>query len=171
MLTPAIKILAVAIISGSLLTACDPGGGSSSDYQAHWQSIVSTDPANGTKSVQMMVGATDRSPSQQTPVALVLSCQNQSTDAYVIWRQYMGVYDVEVNWRAGSDETVEETWSLSTDNEATFAPEPVQLIKRMMGSNLFLIKASPLGSGPVTHVFDTTGLQTEVTALREACGW
>jgi hypothetical protein len=165
------RLLITAIVSGLLLPACDPGKEPKEDYQPHWQSIVSTDPSNGTDIVQMMVPATDRSPSQQNPVALVLSCHNRSTDAYVIWRQYMGVYDLEVNWRVGSEETVAETWSLSTDNEATFAPEPVQLIKRMLGSNQFLIKASPYGSGPVTHLFDTTGLQAEIAPLRKACGW
>ena len=171
MLKPVIKSLALAFLSGSLLLACDQSEKPNSDYKPRWQSIVETDPANGTRSVQMMVGTVDRSPSQQYPVALILSCQNRNTDVYVIWRQYMGVHDVELSWKVGSDETVKETWSLSTDNEATFAPEPIPLIKRMMGSELFQIKAAPFGSSPVTHVFDTSGLLAEITPLREACGW
>jgi type VI secretion system protein VasI len=164
-------IITLAILLGSLLLACEQSGKPDSDYKPRWQSSVSTDPANGSSSVQMMVAAVDRSPSQQYPVTLILSCQDRNTDVYVIWRQYMGTYDVELSWKVGSDETVKETWSLSTDNEATFAPEPILLINRMMGSEVFQIKAAPFGSSPVTHVFDTSGLMAEVTPLREACGW
>lgn len=171
MLSLVIKRLAIAVLLSLVISGCDRDAKSNSEYVPHWQSIIETDPVNGTSNVQMMVATMDRSPTEQRPVALVLSCQNESTDVYVIWRQYLGVYDVEVSWRVGSDETVIETWTLSNDNEATFAPEPIPLIKRMMVSDRFAIKASPVGSAPVTHVFDTSGLLTEITALREACRW
>jgi type VI secretion system protein VasI len=118
-----------------------------------------------------MVGAENRLETQKDRAALVLSCEADTTDVYVIWRQYLGTYDLDVTWRIGSGQDVTETWSLSTDSEAIFAPEPVQLIKRMLASDLFLIKASPFGSSPVTLEFNTAGLATEALVLEEACGW
>lgn len=164
------RIFTIAVLSGLLLSSCEQSGTPEQGYKPRWQSIVEIDPVNGSASVQMMVAAVDRSPSEQHPVALVLSCLDRSTDVYVIWRQYMGVYDVDVSWRVDSEETIEETWSLSTDNEATFAPQPLALIKRMMVSEQFQIKAAPFGSSPVTHVFDITGLKREVNPLLKACG-
>ena len=119
----------------------------------------------------MMITAENQLESQKGRAALVLSCEGGVTDVYVIWRQYLGTYDLDVTWRVGSNPDVTESWSLSTDSEAIFAPEPVQLIKHMMANELFLIKTSPFGSSPVTLHFNTAGLEKEVAPLREACSW
>jgi hypothetical protein len=94
-----------------------------------------------------------------------------ATKAYVVWRRYLGVFDPGITWQVGSDPTVTETWTLSADNEATFAPEPIELIKQMMIKDLFLIKTTLPGGVPVTLEFNTAGLNTEITELREACEW
>jgi len=171
MLSSLISRFLIAFVLASLILACDRAADTPHEPGSRWHSIVSTDPVDGSKKVQMMIGAVDRLPSQKDHAALVLSCDRGTTDAYVIWRQYLGVYDLEVSWRVGSEQAVTETWSLSTDNEATFAPEPVELIKRMMANKLFLIKTTPFGSSPVTVEFNTAGLQTESAELREACAW
>ena len=160
-----------AILFSLFIPACDQAGTPQSEYQPRWQKIVDTNPLDGSKDVQMLMGTVNRLPSQKDNVILVLTCTQGATDAYVVWRQYLGVYDPEVTWRIGSDPSVTETWVLSTDNEATFSPEPVELIKRMMTNDSFLIQTTPFGSAPVTMAFNTAGLKTEITELRETCGW
>jgi len=151
--------------------ACDQAGTPQREYKPRWQKIVDTDPQDGAKDIQMLLAAVNRLPSQKDHVILVLTCKQGAINAYVVWRQYLGVYDPEVTWRVGSDPSVTETWALSTDNEATFAPEPVKLIKHMISNDLFLIKTTPFGSVPVTMEFNTAGLKTEVAELRETCSW
>ncbi len=119
----------------------------------------------------MLIGTTNQSISQQSNVILVLTCKQGLTSTYVVWRQYLGAYDPEITWRVGSDPSITETWSLSTDGEATFAPEPVALIKQMMTNDLFLIKTAPMEKPPVTVEFNTAGLSTEIFELRKACAW
>ena len=163
--------IVIVIIFSLFFSACDQAEEPQSEYQPRWQKIVDTNPLDGSKDVQMLMGTVNRLPSQKDNVILVLTCTQGATDAYVVWRQYLGVYDPEVTWRIGSDPSVTETWVLSTDNEATFSPEPVELIKRMMTNDSFLIQTTPFGSAPVTMAFNTAGLKTEITELRETCGW
>jgi len=161
----------IATIFAWFVAACDQPRNTQSENKPRWQLIVDTDPLDGSKDIQMLMGTVNRLPTQHDPVILVLTCMRGTTSAYVVWRRYLGVYDPEVTWRVGSDPSVTETWVLSTDNEATFAPEPVELIKNMMTNDLFLIKTTLFGSDPVTMEFNTAGLKTEVEELREACAW
>lgn len=121
----------IATVFAWLVAACDQPGNTQSENKHRWQIIVDTDPLDGSKDIQMLMGTVNRLPSQHDPVILVLTCMRGTTSAYVVWRRYLGVYDPEVTWRVGSDPSVTETWVLSTDNEATFVPEPVELIKNI----------------------------------------
>jgi len=163
--------IVIAIICSLLLPACDQAERPQSENTPRWQKIVDTDPLDGSKDIQMLMGTVNPLPSQKDHVILVLTCTHGATNAYVVWRQYLGVYDPEVTWRVGSDPSVTETWVLSTDSEATFSPEPIELIKHMMTNDLFLIMTTPFGNAPVTMAFNTAGLKTEVAELRETCAW
>jgi len=154
-----------------LLAGCDGTEQAEPKPAAHWQKIVEIHPQDRTKAVQMMIQAENLLPGQNDPAALVLSCQKGETDAYIVWRLYLGTYDLDVTWKAGTAPEVIETWSLSTDNEAVFAPDPVQFIKQVMIYDVLMVKTTPFSSEPLTLVFDTTGLDQEIHDLRKACKW
>jgi hypothetical protein len=161
----------IIVILLTLLVSCDQAPTSKNEYAPRWQKYVDTNPVDGSKDVQMLIGTTERPVSQTGNVILVLTCKQGVTSAYVVWRQYLGAYDPEITWRIGTDPSITETWSLSMDSEATFAPEPVALIKQMMTNDSFLIKAAPMEKPPVTVEFNTAGLSTEIHELRKACTW
>jgi len=171
MLNSVISKSAIIISFALLASACDRAADTPAEPRSRWQLVVDSDPGDESKTIHMMVAALNQLESQKGRAALVLSCEGGVTDVYVIWRQYLGTYDLDVTWRVGSDPDVTESWSLSTDNEAIFAPEPAQLIKHMMANEQFLIKTSPFGSSPVTLQFNTGGLEKEIAPLREACSW
>lgn len=168
---PLVRGIVLSIIFGLLLPACDQGENAASENQSRWQSIVAKDSTGESGKVQLLIEAVARSSSQKDRGVLVVSCERGTTDVYIIWHRYLGIYDPAVTWRVGSDPGETETWSLSTDNEATFAPKPVDLIKRMMTNDLFLVKTTPFSSSPLTMEFNTAGLKSEITKLREMCGW
>ena len=163
--------LVTILIFTLLFGACDRAEETQSEYKPRWQKYINSDSNGAAKEIQMLIGAVDRSSSQENPEILVLTCRQGVTKAYVVWRRYLGVFDPEITWQVGSDPTVTETWTLSADNEATFAPAPLELIKQMMMNDLFLIKTTLPSGVPVTMEFKTTGLKTEITELREACKW
>ena len=163
-------IFSIALIMLSL-TACDPKQAPDPEPAGRWQKIVEIHPQDRTKVVQMMIAAESRLPAQKDTAALVLSCQSGETDAYIIWRQYLGSYDLDITWKAGTSPEVTETWSLSTDNEAVFAPEAIKFIKQLMIYDVLMVKTTPFNSEPLTLVFDTTGLDQEIDDLRKACKW
>jgi len=166
-----IRNLVITLSIALLLAACNQAADTPAEPGTRWQLVVDSDPQSGSTTVHMLIAAVNRLESQKDSAALILSCEGGTTDVYVIWRQYLGTYDLDVTWRVGSDPDVTESWSLSTDSEAIFAPEPIQLIKRMMSNELFLIKTSPFGSSPATLQFNTAGLEAEVAPLRNACAW
>ena len=154
-----------------LIAACDSRPPENAEPPARWQKIVEIHPQDRTKAVQMMITADNPLPGQNDLAALVLSCQKGETDAYVIWRQYLGAYDLGVTWKTGSAPEVTETWSLSTDSEALFSPDPVGFINQMMIYDSLLLKTTPIGSEPLTLIFNTEGLDREIADLRGACKW
>lgn len=129
-----INRIATVVIFSLFVPACDQAGAPDNESKPRWQKVVEIDPLDGAKDIQMLMGGDNRLSSQENKVILVLTCMQGETSAYVVWRQYLGVYDPEVTWRVGSDPSVVETWVLSTDSEATFAPRPVELIKQMLNS-------------------------------------
>lgn len=159
------------VIALLFLTACDAEQPVEPQPAGRWQKIVEIHPQDRTKAVQMMIEAENRLPAQKDVAALVLSCQKGETDAYIIWRQYLGAYDLDVTWKAGTEPEVTEAWSLSTDNEAVFAPEPINFIKQLMLYDVLMVKTTPFNSEPLTLVFDTSGLDQEIDDLRNACKW
>lgn len=163
--------LLFSFVLPAFLIACDDRQEVNTEPVGHWQKIVEIHPQDRTKAVQMMITADNKMQTQKDTAALVLSCQKGETDAYVIWRQYLGTYDPKVTWRAGSAPEVSETWSMSTDNEAIFSPDAIRFIKEMMLYDILLIKTSPFNSEPMTLVFNTSNLDQEITDLRKACKW
>ena len=153
------------------LTACKKDEQASTAPEQRWQKIVEMHPVEKTRAVQMMITAENQFPSQTDLPAMVLSCQTGQTEAYIIWRQYLGAYDLDVTWRSGSETEITETWSLSTDSEAIFAPDAINFIKQMMLHDVMLVKAAPFGTAPLTLVFNTDRLAEEISELREACNW
>jgi len=158
-------------ITPFLLFGCDAEKQTESQPAGRWQKIVEIHPQDRTRVVQMMIEAQNHLPEQNDLAALVLSCQKGETDAYIIWRLYLGTYDLDLTWKAGTAPEVTETWSLSTDNEAVFAPDAIQFIKQLMIYDVLMVKTTPFNSEPLTLVFDTTGLDQEVDDLRKACKW
>lgn len=153
------------------LAACKPAEEVEPLARERWQKIVELHPVDRTKVVQMMIQAENRLPSQTDRAALILSCQQFETEAYIVWRQYLGAYDLDVTWRAGSSEEITDRWTLSTDSEAIFSPDAVGFIEQVMLYDELLVKSTPFGSEPLTLVFNTTGLAREIDELRQACKW
>lgn len=154
-------------------------GGSNASENLGWVTNTNINPVDDTKTVTAVLNADEGQSRFDGPVSLVVRCQSNRTDLFARWRDYLGddsnsVYE-EWKWvtvRVGSNPASREKWSLSTDNEATFAPgSPIGLLKRLADEDRLVLQTTPYNESPVTAVFDMTGFREAVAPVAEECGW
>ncbi|MDN3986769.1 type VI secretion system-associated protein TagO [Zwartia vadi] len=137
-----------------------------------WAISDKTNPIDDTRTVVLVLEATSGSARSGQEVRLVLRCQSKKTEAYINWHDFLGTDSAEVTYRIGNAKAIKSTWSLSTDNKATFFPgDPVAFMKALIEQNTFVAQVTPYMESPLTSSFDTTGLVNAIKPLRETCGW
>lgn len=47
----------------------------------------------------------------------------------------------------------------------------IPVIRQMFGADQLIVRATPYSESPITMTFDISGLEEEITPLREACHW
>lgn len=103
---------------------------------------------------------------------LILRCRSSRTELYVTWHEYLGLEETRVTVRVGRAPARSSSWSISTDNRASFYPgSPISFIKEIMGVDTLVVMTTPYGESPVTAIFPVSGLSETITPLREACKW
>lgn len=71
----------IATVFALFAAACDQPRDKQGENKPRWQIIVDTDPLDGSKDIQMLMGTVNRLPSQHDPVILVLTCMQGTTSA------------------------------------------------------------------------------------------
>lgn len=103
---------------------------------------------------------------------LFLRCKSSQTELYVSWNEYLGLDETRVTVRVGKAPARTSSWSISTDNRASFYPgSPIGFIKEVMEVDTLVLMTTPYGESPVTAVFPVSGLSEKITPLRTACKW
>jgi type VI secretion system protein VasI len=103
--------------------------------------------------------------------SLVIRCKESKTTAYIDWGSYLGLDETQVLTRIDDAPASKESWSISTDHEATFAESPISLIKSLLGKTKLLAQVTPYGESPVLATFSIAGLENGVASVRSACAW
>ena len=144
-----------------------------------WRVSRSTNPIDDSPTVVLSLTADSGRSRFGNPVRFIARCQSNTTEAYAVWHDYVGddsrdVYD-EWKWvevRVGGAPSERQRWGVSTDKQATFAPDWAgSLLKRMVGEERMVLQVTPCGESPVTAVFDIRGLETPLKELAETCNW
>lgn len=105
---------------------------------------------------------------------LFMSCRNNKTEVFVGWGEPIanGAANLRVTYRIGNNPPVDQRWPASTDDKSTIAPDWAgNLLKAMLDSDEFAIRATPEVGPPRTAVFNTEGLRDALAPVAEACGW
>jgi type VI secretion system (T6SS) VasI/EvfG family protein len=145
---------------------------SAADLHATWGVSESTNPLDDSPTVILRLpAASGRSRMGEAP-ALVLRCSRKKTDAYINWADFLGSDEATVTTRVGKGRAETGSWTLSTDNTATFYPSgAVSFIKSLMRVDTLVASTTPYNESPVTAIFVVTGLAEKVGPLQKACGW
>lgn len=166
-------VMAAPEISATIPSVTEP------ENSGKWVVQQDINPIDDTKTVVAMLTADSGQSRMGDPVRFIARCQSNSTEAYVIWHDYVGddgdspYSDGKyVTVRIGDEPAREEFWGVSTDNEATFAPDWAgDLLKQMLRSDRMVLRMTPYSESPVTAVFDTTGLSVALRDLADTCNW
>ena len=139
---------------------------------AGWILSESKDPLDDSPKVVLTVSASSGRTRFGEAPNLVLRCSRKKTEAYINWNDFMGTDAADVSLRVGHAPLSEMSWSLSTDNKATFYPaSAVSFIKSLLDSDTLVARATPYEESPITAVFAVAGLSSKITSLETACGW
>lgn len=106
---------------------------------------------------------------------LFLRCWQGETRAFVNWRESLGTSFLtntrEVSYRISDNDSVQDGWSVSTNEEAVFAPEPIEFIRSMIGEDTLSMRVWPRDGDPLNATFDITGVDAAILKIRNVCGW
>lgn len=144
-----------------------------------WQSRVTTNPLDDTKTVILSLVADAGKSVYGAPVTLLARCQSDKTEVYINWRSYLGSDSrpAEHDWknvtiRIGQASATQEQWGVSTDSKATFAPAWAgNFLKRLLGQDQLVAQVTPYAESPITAIFDIRGLRKPLRELAETCKW
>ena len=144
-----------------------------------WSVRESQDPIDDSKVISMSLSSTKGTSSRGEPIIFIARCKSNETDAFVVWNEYVGS-DARSSY--GKSKTIQvriddqppqtQTWGVSTDNEATFAPGwPGTMLKQMVNGEQLTLRMTPHGENPVTAIFDLKGMRPHLEKLAQTCNW
>lgn len=171
----AILIIFTVTISGPLAYSNSKNG--------KWVIGKSKNPLDDSETVVAIIDADNGTGGVFTKkaITLVVRCQSNKTDIYVNWHEYLGndasyldgQTKKKVIYRVPPATARTDMWFVSTDNEATFAPDSIvfPLLRAMAKGNRFVAQTTPYGENPITAIFDMTGSSKAIAQIAKTCGW
>lgn len=149
------------------------------DETGAWRVLSGVDSVDGSRRVEAWLTAVSGRSSRGEQIVFVARCQSDRTDAYIVWSDYLGDDNPDpygqwkyVTVRVGDREPERQEWRVSTDDEATFAPDwSGDLLRAMAGAEYFVAQTEPHAESPVTAMFNTRGMAAAIAPVAEACGW
>ena len=145
-------------------------GANSGNTTGDWLVDVDVNPIDDSTTVTLILEASEGSSSYGDPIYILARCMSGDTDVFISWDDYLG-REANVLTRVGDDQAVTQRWSMSTDQTATFHPQPINFLKELMTSTQLVAQITPYNESPTTAIFKINGLSEAVEPLRQECGW
>ncbi|HET9636712.1 MAG TPA: type VI secretion system-associated protein TagO [Gemmatimonadaceae bacterium] len=137
-----------------------------------WEVSQSTNPIDDSPVVTMRLEAVSGHSRFGDSPTLILRCSRKKTDAYIVWNDFLGTDETTVTTRVGKGQALAQSWTLSTDNKATFYPSNVvSFVKSLLQVDTLVARTTPYSESPVTAIFVVTGLKEKIEPLQKACNW
>ncbi len=143
--------------------------------QSNWRTNTKTDPlTDESVYTAILVADEGKAGPYRDDVALVVRCQDNKTEMYIVWDAYLGRDSISTTYRIGKNPATTSSWSTSTDNKAAFFPgSPIGTLKQLIDSEdpTFVANVTPYNANPVTAIFNTTGSDQALLDIRNGCSW
>lgn len=139
--------------------------------RGQWLFSDDRNPIDDTTTTTAMLQANSGSGIYGDPINLIFRCRSGDLDAYVAWESFLGLDDVMVTHRIGSQEAEQSYWGLSTDYQATFYPGTAQhFISQLAAYDTFVAQVTPYAESPITATFELNGIEVVASDILSACG-
>jgi hypothetical protein len=107
---------------------------------------------------------------------LIVRCRERKTDVYVVTgmaaQPESGHFqEATVQIRFDDSTAFQEQWGESTNNEALFAPTPIQMAIMIAKARMMRFRFTPFNSGPAIIVFDVRGFDRHIGLVSKTCSW
>ena len=154
------------------------GGDAKAEGPGSWRVSEDINPLDDSKTVVASLSAIEGASRFDGPYTFIARCDSNTTEVYVIWHDYLGddsrnLYEdwkyVEV--RIGEAQAERQRWGVSTDKQATFAPDSISLLRSLITVDRLVLQTTPYNEAPQTAIFDLTGVETAVGRVAETCNW
>ncbi len=140
-------------------------------WKIHQETSALDDSNNVTVYLNAQHSIRARSYKNSTPT-LTISCRENKTRVYIDWGAYITTRDTKVTTRLDKKKAKKRTWSMSTNNEATFYKgKNISFTKELMNHDTLLANVTPYGENTVSATFDIRKLDEAIKPLRKSCGW
>ncbi|WP_417260673.1 hypothetical protein [Celeribacter sp.] len=144
-----------------------------------WRVRTETNPIDDTQTVTLTLAAETGTSRSGAPVTFIARCKSNTTEAYVVWSDFLGddSGDVHSEWkrvtvRIGTEQARVERWGVSTARDATFVPGWAgNLLKELLDEDRLVLQTIPYGENPNTAIFDVSGLRVVLDELAQTCNW
>ena len=111
----------------------------------------------------------------ETP-GLMVRCREKSTNVYMVTGMAASVESGNldshtVRVRFDDSPAQQQGWSESTDREALFAPNAVQMTRNIARAKTLRLQFTPFNASPAIATFDVSGFEEHIGKVAAACGW
>lgn len=155
------------------LTKPETGAEKKTEGKGKWKVTINTSPVDDSKTVTASLDANESvktSLGEERPT-LIVRFKEGKLSAYVYYGLYLGVDEIPVTLRFGSEKAVNEKWDMASSHKAVFVAGSVsQFLQNLKNSESFLIRLTPFGESPVTSTFSTEGVTSVVDSILGAAG-
>ena len=148
-------------------------------FLGEWYIRKDIDPFDDTATVMAVVNTGLYPDSFSTGPELVLRCSSGVLEVFINWHRNLGnirFQDLYLKTRLGSMDPIDyRQWAVSNNKEATFAPDPVNLINSLafaagnFDNKGYTAEVKPENDSAITVTFDLTGLDDVAPQVLQYC--
>jgi type VI secretion system protein VasI len=143
-----------------------------------WTQTQNTSAMDDSKGVSFYLEAENKIAGwlQRKTPRLIVRCKEKRTDVYIVTGMAASVErgDLDghsVRVRFDDAPAQRQRWSESTDKEALFAPNAVQMARNIAKAKTVRLEFTPFNASPAIAAFDVSGFQQHLGKVSAACGW
>lgn len=106
---------------------------------------------------------------------LHIRCKENATELFIVTQTSANIEDIydshTVEIRLDKGNAFKQRWTASTDNNALFAPNAIDLSKKIAVAEKMVVRFTPFNANPQVIEFDVVGLNKHLKLVAKTCKW